>query len=123
MAGFALDARQANPNIDGSLAKQISDLNGSLSRNIIRLNIATIFDLGNADIELKPGTYLFVNSHIYANQITLVMVTADHDVVLKHIIAPISRSEVVISNNTHTNIHFHANGECRGALYDMRLYY
>lgn len=29
-AGFALDARQANPNIDGSLAKQISDLNGSL---------------------------------------------------------------------------------------------
>lgn len=30
--GFALDARQANPNIDGSLAKQISDLNGSLNR-------------------------------------------------------------------------------------------
>ncbi len=29
--GFALDARQANPNIDGSLAKQISDLNGSLN--------------------------------------------------------------------------------------------
>ena len=29
--GFALDARQANPNIDGSLAKQISDLNGSLT--------------------------------------------------------------------------------------------
>jgi hypothetical protein len=30
--GFALDARQANPNIDGSLAKQISDLNGSLNK-------------------------------------------------------------------------------------------
>lgn len=30
-AGFALDARQANPNIDGTLAKQISDLNGSTS--------------------------------------------------------------------------------------------
>lgn len=29
-AGFALDARQANPNIDGTLAKQLSDLNGSL---------------------------------------------------------------------------------------------
>lgn len=29
--GFALDARQANPNIDGTLAKQISDLNGSLT--------------------------------------------------------------------------------------------
>lgn len=29
--GYALDARQANPNIDGTLAKQISDLNGSLN--------------------------------------------------------------------------------------------
>lgn len=28
--GFALDARQANPNLDGTLAKQIADLNGSL---------------------------------------------------------------------------------------------
>ena len=32
VAGFALDARQANPNIDGTLAKQLSDLNGSLER-------------------------------------------------------------------------------------------
>ena len=30
-AGFALDARQANPNIDGTLAKQVADLNGSLN--------------------------------------------------------------------------------------------
>lgn len=37
--GFALDARQANPNIDGSLAKQISDLNGSLN------NVATKNDI------------------------------------------------------------------------------
>ena len=29
-AGFALDARQANPNVDGSLAKQISTLNSGL---------------------------------------------------------------------------------------------
>ena len=29
--GFALDARQANPNIDGTLAKQVGDLNGSLN--------------------------------------------------------------------------------------------
>lgn len=36
--GFALDARQANPNIDGSLAKQISDLNGSLNQKINSLN-------------------------------------------------------------------------------------
>lgn len=29
--GYALDARQANPDLDGTLAKQISDLNGSLN--------------------------------------------------------------------------------------------
>ena len=33
--GFALDARQANPNLDGTLAKQISDLNGSLKSKIL----------------------------------------------------------------------------------------
>lgn len=32
--GYALDARQANPNIDGTLAKQLSDLNGSLKTKI-----------------------------------------------------------------------------------------
>lgn len=36
--GFALDARQANPNIDGTLAKQVSDLNGSLKNDINTLN-------------------------------------------------------------------------------------
>lgn len=37
-AGYALDARQANPNIDGTLAKQLSDLNGSLNNDISALN-------------------------------------------------------------------------------------
>lgn len=32
--GFALDARQANPNLDGTLAKQLSDLNGSLNKYV-----------------------------------------------------------------------------------------
>jgi hypothetical protein len=42
--GYALDARQANPNIDGSLAKQISDLNGSLnSKKIPSFGIENIF--------------------------------------------------------------------------------
>lgn len=36
--GFALDARQANPNIDGTLAKQISDLNGSLNSKFQIIN-------------------------------------------------------------------------------------
>jgi hypothetical protein len=34
--GFVLDARQANPNIDGTLAKQLSDLNGSLKIKIVQ---------------------------------------------------------------------------------------
>lgn len=42
--GFALDARQANPNIDGTLAKQISDLNGSLnSKKVPTIGIENIF--------------------------------------------------------------------------------
>ena len=48
--GFALDARQANPNIDGSLAKQISDLNGSLG------NISfTAISLSNKSINVKEN--------------------------------------------------------------------
>ena len=37
-AGYALDARQANPNVDGSLAKQISMLNSGLkNKHYIRI--------------------------------------------------------------------------------------
>lgn len=39
--GYALDARQANPNIDGTLAKQISDLNGSLNVSLVNLSSET----------------------------------------------------------------------------------
>ena len=50
VAGFALDARQANPNIDGSLAKQISDLNGSLndkfSQQSLVSSLSDIKDIG-----------------------------------------------------------------------------
>lgn len=42
-AGFALDARQANPNIDGTLAKQVADLNGSLIH----------YAVGECDIDCK----------------------------------------------------------------------
>lgn len=51
---YALDAVQANPNIDGSLAKQISDLNGSLENlnnftdilNNANLNDIKFFNVG-----------------------------------------------------------------------------
>lgn len=39
--GYALDARQANPNIDGTLAKQVADLNGSLNVFFVNLNSET----------------------------------------------------------------------------------
>lgn len=53
--GYALDARQANPNINGTLAKQISDLNGSLN-NIILANEVIIdpLDINN----LKNKLYM-----------------------------------------------------------------
>ena len=42
--GYALDARQANPNIDGTLAKQVADLNGSLnSKKVPTIGIENIF--------------------------------------------------------------------------------
>ena len=43
-AGYALDARQANPNIDGTLAKQVADLNGSLNgKKVPTIGIENIF--------------------------------------------------------------------------------
>lgn len=57
--GFALDARQANANIDGTLAKQISDLNGSLNH----FKIFTCDSLNLLDNELtshNPICYLAI---------------------------------------------------------------
>lgn len=41
-AGFALDARQANPNVDGSLAKQISMLNSGLKKYYTQTEVDNI---------------------------------------------------------------------------------
>lgn len=68
--GFALDARQANPNIDGSLAKQISDLNGSLMNslvygkkvsNIKYIDSVGIYHIANAS-EMPTGNQFVVYS-------------------------------------------------------------
>lgn len=52
--GFALDARQANPDLDGTLAKQISDLNGSLKGNVIVKPVESPFS-GNVAYIVKNG--------------------------------------------------------------------
>ena len=80
-AGFALDARQANPNLDGTLAKQISDLNGSLNQKINKIefpvssNGSVIQYLGVGLIVVKQGGVLgaaiyFINSTNYIFQYT-----------------------------------------------------
>lgn len=55
-AGYALDARQANPNIDGTLAKQVADLNGSLN------NVATKNDI--SALNPTSGIKLYTKLHI-----------------------------------------------------------
>lgn len=62
--GFALDARQANPNIDGSLAKQISDLNGSLSNeNVIPINIDGV-PYNNLNFYVIRGGYCYLSLYL-----------------------------------------------------------
>lgn len=58
VAGFALDARQANPNIDGSLAKQITSLNSSLNgKKVPTIGIENIFT-GNPFAVIADGSGL-----------------------------------------------------------------
>ena len=54
-AGSALDARQANPNIDGTLAKQISDLNSDLSDLSGSLNQIVVDVSDKLDTNLVSG--------------------------------------------------------------------
>lgn len=67
--GYALDARQANPNIDGTLAKQISDLNGKASIvsdvrkettvNLLKPTLQTSTSNGITCTNNGDGTYAF----------------------------------------------------------------
>lgn len=88
--GFALDARQANPNIDGTLAKQLSDLNGSLNNKIGRIiypvsgDGITIQYRGVAFIVIKQDGILgaaiyFINSTTYLFQYTKISDTLKGD--------------------------------------------
>jgi len=99
--GYALDARQANPNLDGTLAKQISDLNGSLNskkipsfgiENIFTgnpfcivnngsdvISVQTAWDIGNGGYRVKnieypagTATNLMVSLSLPANSIVIV---------------------------------------------------
>jgi hypothetical protein len=66
--GFALDARQANPNIDGTLAKQLSDLNGSLK--IEENPNATIVNGAGEVLNYKCGNLSMISIEITPSKIT-----------------------------------------------------
>lgn len=62
--GFALDARQANPNIDGSLAKQVAELNGSL--NNVFYAVKETKDANDADFgitHMPPNSNYDTSTH------------------------------------------------------------
>lgn len=82
--GFALDARQANPNLDGTLAKQLSDLNGRLGTfdfipDGSNLNYYTsgVYMIGDTNkLENSPGAswsilIAFGTNSIYSVQIVI----------------------------------------------------
>lgn len=71
--GFALDARQANPNLDGTLAKQLSDLNGSLN-NIKRGGWLEHGKATSFNIYDNTSYFLFLNSagNVYASILSTV---------------------------------------------------
>lgn len=60
--GFALDARQANPNIDGTLAKKLSDLNGSL-KGVINTKNFEVTD--KTILEYILSTHSFIGSQTF----------------------------------------------------------
>ena len=68
VAGYALDARQANPNIDGTLAKQLSDLNGSLK--IEGNPNVTIVNGAGEVLNYKCGNLSMISIEITPSKIT-----------------------------------------------------
>lgn len=71
--GFALDARQANPNIDGTLAKQVAEINGSLN-NIKRGGWLEHGKAISFNIYDNTSYFLFLNSagNVYASILSTV---------------------------------------------------
>ena len=55
-AGSALDARQANPTIEGTMANQISQLNSDLSANPISKYFKVSFNVENDSIVMGEDT-------------------------------------------------------------------
>ena len=96
VAGFALDARQANPNIDGTLAKQLSDLNGRLGTfdfipDGSNLNYYTsgVYMISNTDkLENSPDAswsilIAFGTNSIYSVQIVISVLDSQNSIYVR----------------------------------------
>lgn len=94
--GYALDARQANPNLDGTLAKQISDLNGSLGTfdfipDGSNLNYYTsgVYMIGDTDkLENSPGVswsmlIAFGSNSIYSVQTVISVIDSKNSIYVR----------------------------------------
>lgn len=94
--GFALDARQANPNINGTLAKQLSDLNGSLGTfdfipDGSNLNYYTsgVYMIGDTNkLENSPGAswsilIAFGSNFIYSVQIVISVLDSKNSIYVR----------------------------------------
>lgn len=94
--GYALDARQANPNIDGTLAKQLSDLNGSLGTfdfipDGSNLNYYTsgVYMIGDTNkLENSPGAswsilIAFGSNFIYSVQIVISVLDSKNSIYVR----------------------------------------
>lgn len=95
-AGFALDARQANPNIDGTLAKQVADLNGRLGTfdfipDGSNLNYYTsgVYMIGDTNkLENSPGVswsilIAFGTNSIYSVQIVISVIDSKNSIYVR----------------------------------------
>lgn len=94
--GYALDARQANPNLDGTLAKQLSDLNGSLGTfdfipDGSNLNYYTsgVYMIGDTNkLENSPGAswsilIAFGSNFIYSVQIIISVIDSKNSIYVR----------------------------------------
>ena len=94
--GYALDARQANPNLDGTLAKQLSDLNGSLGTSDFipdgsNLNYYTsgVYMIGDTNkLENSPGVswsilIAFGSDFIYSVQIVISVIDSKNSIYVR----------------------------------------
>ena len=142
VAGFALDARQANPNINGSLAKQISDLNKKIPsfgiENIFTgnpfclvnngsdvISVQTDWDIDNGGYRVKNIKYpagtttnLTVSLSLPANSIVIVDVNAlnGENIVIQ---GSLIRSNFT-SSPTNWNLSIRFTGRTNQILTDIR---